>query len=838
MKIFYVYILCGMYALGTLGTVDNLDIATTIVNLAVQFKPLTKLTVGVPKTYKIVMTYELPDFRAELDKHETATFMTQHEAHTAQMRREGQRHIRADSAQSVIQAADTTLLQKAQETYHDNIKHKIDLINHYLPDTWIQSNGRSQRHIFASILSPLTGLAKSSTVHNLQKTERLLATQTFNTSQRVNHLGTEMTSFMQISEAEFKTAQNKMKELKESQRTMRGVLISAIEEAHDATRKRIQSYAYGAQLARTFLTDVIITGQTTLETLTDVHDGVASLANGRLPRELCPEAQLTKLLQEIQQHIDEKDYKLTHNQTDYYYRTNVVSYLRNPRTIVITLDIPLSREENTFLAHDILSVPIVDKDGERTVTIKINNDVLAINSANTRFIEMTYTTLTRCERFPERCEEHVETERTDKPSCNMALFKKDIKSITKLCHIGIGKVEKNFTRFMPVETTNETTLVLVSSNEGVIQLSCKGKTTRQIKIPVFSTVNVPRSCILKSVNTVYRAPDGIPPRELLELTATPLTHPLDALLRNLSFVNYNEAANASKASPMVPIAKALINASEVTWRTKDEHIVAMDTLLDHVKKEEFIYSSSSDYLYDKLQSQLTQIKSLQNNVWTKIGMIIGTTVLILNTVSCVVLFSKHRQLVAMICVLRGINIQNVDGGPIEEPPKTEIDIHALLKTTHVLEKLYSLAILLLVTLFIAFIIRKLYNAAARDKETSGIILAQQKILLMSAFTTRRHKNFLIGLLDVHDTDLPPLPPFSVSMNFSFSPKLIIAFDIAENPWHLRRMYELSLTYAEYFFIKQVLEKGCLAIYVHCRSYNDYQNVPLFDNPAQRKAPQN
>ena len=127
---------------------------------------------------------------------------------------------------------------------------------------------------------------------------------------------------------------------------------------------------------------------------TNFLGGVESLAAGRLPTFLVPQAQLIETLQHIIDMLQDTRWTIIHLDPQFYYSHANFIHVRDADYLYITLQIPLANIDTLFKIFDILVVPLPTTDQNKHSTKVIGlPEAIAIDESQTYFFELSLSEL-------------------------------------------------------------------------------------------------------------------------------------------------------------------------------------------------------------------------------------------------------------------------------------------------------------------------------------------------------------------------------------------------------------------------------------------------------------
>ena len=167
------------------------------------------------------------------------------------------------------------------------------------------------------------------------------------------------------------------------------------------------------------------------------------IMNHRLPTDLVSPSLLKKMLRSITKAITRNHggYQLVYKDPEYYYTAGEIEYKRRGRSLVVALNIPVTRIDTLFTIYEIHSyiAPVEDsKNASKIVGTQVENlsDMFAVSHAGSYYIEMDRhkwlecvgTRVKICPNLPPLREKTIR-------SCSLALFEGIAKEVTQECDV-------------------------------------------------------------------------------------------------------------------------------------------------------------------------------------------------------------------------------------------------------------------------------------------------------------------------------------------------------------------------------------------------------------------
>ena len=330
--------------------------------------------------------------------------------------------------------------------------------------------------------------------------------------------------------------------------------------------------------------------------LHQTEEAIQTLLQGYLPYNFVPPAELQDLLEDITQEIAKLGpFHLTHTDVGFYYHLQDIVYKLVGDKLFIKLRIPVTASTTAFTIYRIHSVPISmsTNQDDRTI-IDIDKPYLAISIDKLFYMSLSESEYQFCTgNHLKRCNQALTMKESSSPSCALALFYDNPRSVAELCSVTF--LQKSRDKESHIITVSDNSYLISSPDTRWIQI-CPGKAPVQIVPCKLCIVKLPCACSLKG-QTFY-----IPPTlQHCHKSLTPLVnHSLNlAALFHFyenSDILYNLTSKSAFANPVIPeIPKIEIITKEFKSVVQKESKVKLSLkhIVSNLKRKQRMYSDTT-----------------------------------------------------------------------------------------------------------------------------------------------------------------------------------------------------------------------------------------------------
>ena len=268
--------------------------------------------------------------------------------------------------------------------------------------------------------------------------------------------------------------------------------LTSLQVQHD--RKAAQSAIISAQ------TVVLLTRLAYQQGLAKVENSLRLLSTGILAPDMIQPTELAQKLHllDTQLKINNPGSEVTIIDTAYYYSQPVALYTYSKTHLYIHINVIISSTDSAFNLYQIITmdVPIDTESTNSTgsTTIITPTTFLAVNKAETLYLEMTNADLLTCQgRILRVCTRTIPRVRSDNPTCHIAAFRNDQAGIARLCTFQIQPLKPITTRAIAIGKDR----YLITTNQEYYHIICQHKTPATRKATAYSVVGVPCLCHLQ-----------------------------------------------------------------------------------------------------------------------------------------------------------------------------------------------------------------------------------------------------------------------------------------------------------------------------------------------------
>ena len=403
---------------------------------------------------------------------------------------------------------DARMLQQAADL--DTLVHNIDVniaitmrnILHFLQDP---INNRPKRAIFAflgELFKSVFGLATTkdinailNTIQQLDSRIGTLADVNVKTAQVLHDVTQQHQAFMDTYIKEQNAVDEALLNITES------VDLWSDDFSTTLTTLQADQDSHASQAAIISAQTVVLLARLAYhQGLAKIETSLRLLSTGTLaPDMIRPTELAAKLLQlDTQLKTTSAGSEVTVMDTAYYYSQPVALYTYSRTHLYIHLNIIISSTDSAFNLFQIITtdVPIDTEDTNGTGSTKIDSsiDFLAVNDAETLYMEMTNADLHTCHgQILKVCSRTIPRIRSDKPTCHMATFTNDHDSMMRLCTFHIQPLKPIRTQAIALDKDK----YLITSKESVYHIICQHKTPTSRVASAYAVVGVPCQCHLQ-----------------------------------------------------------------------------------------------------------------------------------------------------------------------------------------------------------------------------------------------------------------------------------------------------------------------------------------------------
>ena len=268
--------------------------------------------------------------------------------------------------------------------------------------------------------------------------------------------------------------------------------LSSLHVEHD--RKAAQTAVISAQ------TVVLLTRLAYQQGLAKIENSLRLLSTGILAPDMIRPTDLADKLNALntQLKINNPGSEVTIIDTAYYYSQPVALYTYSRTHLYIHINIIISATDSAFNLYQIIStdVPINTENTTSIGSTKLHteNTFLAVNEAETLYLEMTNSDLLTCTgQILKVCSRTIPRIRSDRPTCLIAAFTNSQAEIARLCTFQIHPLKPITTRAIAIDKDK----YLITTNQEYYHVICQSKTPITKRASAYSVVGVPCNCHLQ-----------------------------------------------------------------------------------------------------------------------------------------------------------------------------------------------------------------------------------------------------------------------------------------------------------------------------------------------------
>lgn len=383
-----------------------------------------------------------------------------------------------------------------------NIRITMDNIRHFLSDP---INNRSKRAILAflgELFKSIFGLATTkdidaimNTILDLDRKIGTLADVNVRMAQGLHDVTQQHQAFLDTYVNQEDVVQQALLNITDSIDLWSDDFSTTLTSMQDEQdRHAAQSAIISAQ------TVVLLTRLAYQQGLAKVENSLRLLSTGILAPDMIRPTELALKLDLLNTHlkITNPGSEVTIINTAYYYSQPVALYTYSKTHLYIHLNIIISSTESAFNLFQIITidVPINTENTNSTGTTSLISTLsfLAVNDAETLYLEMTAADLLTCEgQIMKVCSRTIPRIRSDNPTCHIAAFRNDQAEISRLCTFQIQPFKPLQTLAIAIDKNK----YLVSTDQENYHVICQHKTPSTKKATAYAVVGVPCHCHLQ-----------------------------------------------------------------------------------------------------------------------------------------------------------------------------------------------------------------------------------------------------------------------------------------------------------------------------------------------------
>ena len=335
----------------------------------------------------------------------------------------------------------------------------------------------------------LFGVSTEEDTTILQKQIKQLYDSTVGQSEQLNTFIDDFLSYVVKDNKKFKLLQKATLLNNQAIRAISSLINSTITTEHEFTKIINVLHIYGSQYVDTLVDIQSHLRQTEL--------AIQTLLQGYLPYYFVPPTELQNTLASIRSQLTRiGPFHLTHTEIGYYYHIQDITYKLHKDKLFVKIRIPVTSTTTAFTLYWIHSVPIpVSANQEDQTVIDIPEPYIAISLDKLFYMSLSESQYQFCTgNNLKRCKQALTMQEISYPSCALALFYDNPRSVAKLCSVS----------FLPKSQFHQSHVITVADNayltftldKNWIQ-TCPGKAPVEIKPCKLCIVRLPCACSLK-----------------------------------------------------------------------------------------------------------------------------------------------------------------------------------------------------------------------------------------------------------------------------------------------------------------------------------------------------
>ena len=268
--------------------------------------------------------------------------------------------------------------------------------------------------------------------------------------------------------------------------------LSSLERDQD--KRAAQTAIVSAQTA------ILLTRIAYQQGLSKIENSLRLLSTGILAPDMVKPAELAEKLKQLdtQMKLTSLGSKVTIMNVAYYYTQQVALYTYTKTHLYIHIKVIISSTDAAFDLYQIINMDIpIDTENTNstgTTTMISQATFLAVNKAETLFLEMTTHDLVACAgRILRICSRTMPRIRANRPTCHIAVFKNNQEQIAKLCTFNIQPKKIIETRAIAIDKDK----YLVTTSLETYRVICNNAAPEPKKALAYAIVGVPCLCHLE-----------------------------------------------------------------------------------------------------------------------------------------------------------------------------------------------------------------------------------------------------------------------------------------------------------------------------------------------------
>lgn len=387
---------------------------------------------------------------------------------------------------------------------------------------------------------------------------------------------------------------------------------------------------------------------TLIQQYSNFKQAVSQLVEGKLSPELISKQALRTSMHEISNILTKEytNFYLTMRDPEYYYKHGKFVFGRFFNTIYLTLKFPISHEKFPLQLNQVISMPVPVNESSNHATHLLDlPEFIAITSHQQYYITLEKADIASChDHQVHLCNFNKALIPVTQQSCIISLFANDKQMVNKLCDF---RFRENLLNPTAIELSASSTLIYNTFN---LVVDCPNNKT-VIHGCSMCVVQLPCRC---SITTQYW---HLPPRlEKCQLKSQiKIFHSVNlALLQQ--FFNDSKLLAIQANTMFSSSLHVQIPNFEIYKHDFQERLVAdsqlhfsMKKMAQATKRDEKIFQTLSEPLLSG-DIQLSSTWPTSNDILTYISFILAISA----SLVCIMLFLKHRQLMAMMTMMNQI----------------------------------------------------------------------------------------------------------------------------------------------------------------------------------------